>query len=88
MANSVEVVSDPKRKENCDYLQKCFERSYDLSKNGDKMTLVEAMSEIGKVVAVSASTATLTLSFGQDGITGVSVTSIPKKVPPAKVEEE
>lgn len=80
MANSPDVILDPKRQQTCDHLQKCFERSYDLSKSGDQRTLVEALTEIGKATALTGTTATVKFSFGENGITGVNLTSVPKPV--------
>ncbi|MFX9034989.1 hypothetical protein ABTN36_18415, partial [Acinetobacter baumannii] len=78
---AAEVVQDEKRAAACEHLQKCFERSYDLTKNGDRLTLVEALTEIGKATAMTGKSATLALSFGADGITGVTVTSVPSPAP-------
>jgi hypothetical protein len=85
MANSVDVVSDEKRRATCTHLQRCFERSYDLSKHGDQMTLVEALTEIGKATALTGSSAVLSLTFGADGVTGLAVNSVLK---PAAAENK
>lgn len=80
MANAKEIIQDPKRAENVDRLQKCFEREYDLTNPNDKMTLVEALGEIGKQAAMTGTKATVSLGFGANGLTGASLSVIPSEV--------
>ncbi len=80
MANAKEIVQDPKRAEAIERLQKCFERQYDLTKTGDQQALVEGLAEIGKATALTGSSANLNITFGTNGITGITVTSTPTPV--------
>lgn len=87
MANAKDIVQDPKRAEVIDRLQGSFQRDYDLSKPADRQTLVEGLAECGKAVALSGQTAGLSITFGTDGITGVTVTATPTPVGEIKKDQ-
>lgn len=88
MANAKEVVQDAKRAEHGEKLEKLFEGSYDLTKQPDKQKLVEALGEIGKTAAVTCTDASVSLTFGPNGITGLTVTTTPSEPKPGEKKDE
>lgn len=86
MPNANEIVQDPKRAEAIDRLQGSFQKDYDLSKPADRQTLVEGLAECGKAVALTGKTASLSITYGVDGITAVSVNSTPTETAAKKDE--
>ena len=81
MNNGLEIIQNKKRKEECDRIKKCFEGSYDFSKQADQIKMVEAMVEIGKIVALTGKNASVSFTFGADGVTGIIVNNVPKQAP-------
>lgn len=79
--NGIDVVQNQKRKQDCDRIKQCFEGSYDFSKQGDQMKMVEAMTEVGKALALTGNTATISFVFGNNGLTGVVVNNVPNEAP-------
>jgi hypothetical protein len=77
MQNAKEVVHDEKRAEALGNLQQLFEKQYDLTTNSGRQALVEGLVEIGKFAGATCSQATLSLTLGANGLTGVTVNTTP-----------
>ena len=80
MANVKEVVQDENRAKALGHLQEMFEKGYDLTTNAGRQSLVEGLAELGKHAATTCSNATVNISFGANGITGISIGTTPNPV--------
>jgi len=72
--------TDPRKAEVIENLSKAFEGSYDLTKRDDMQKFVEGLVEFGKFVASTSSHATLSVTVGGSGVTGINVHAIPHDV--------
>jgi len=80
MANVNEVVQDENRAKALGHLQEMFEKKYDLTTNAGRQALVEGLVEIGKHAAQTCSEATVSLTYGANGFTGLTVGAAPTPV--------
>lgn len=77
MANAKEIVQDENRAAALGELQNLFEKSYNLNTPAGKQALVEGLKELGKHAAATCSQGTVSLTFGANGLTGISVGTDP-----------
>ena len=75
-----DVVQDEGRANALSKLQDMFEREYDLSNQAQRQTFVEGMLEFAKHAAATGSSASISVTYGGSGLTGINVRAYPTPV--------